>query len=85
MLIDIKNLLIEREQVSLMDLSRHFHVSETLMLSLLEQWNKKGRIQRVDTSGMCGSGCGSCDEAEESKIYYRWKPVAEKPIFTSAK
>ncbi len=64
-----------------MDLSRHFHVSEILMLGLLEQWDKKGRIQKIDTDGMCGSGCGSCDEAEESKIYYRWKSVPEKTIF----
>jgi hypothetical protein len=85
MLIEIKNLLIEREQVSLMDLSRHFHVSETLILSLLERWIKKGRIQTTDTSGMCGSGCGSCDESEVSKITYRWKPVAEKPIFINKK
>ncbi len=84
MLIEIKKLLIEREQVSLMDLSRSFHVSETLMLSLLEKWINKGRVQKVDSSGMCGTGCGSCNEAEESKIFYRWKSVAEKPIFIRA-
>ena len=83
MLIEIKNLLIERKQVSLLDLSRHFNVSETLMLSLLEQWSKKGRIETIDSSGICSAGCGSCDEAVDSKIYYRWKAAAEKPIFVN--
>jgi predicted transcriptional regulator len=82
MLTDIKQLLIEREKMSLTDLARHFHVSESIMTSMLEQWIKKGRVIRSENSGSCGSSCGSCSEAAEVQIYYRWKTVAEKPIFT---
>jgi putative ferrous iron transport protein C len=81
MLMDIKKLLIEREQVSLTDLARHFYVSESIMLGMLSHWQKKGRVESFDASGACGTGCGSCSESEQSKMYYRWKKVAEKPIF----
>ncbi len=81
MLMDIKKLLIERGQVSLTDLARHFYVSETIMFGMLSHWQKKGRVEFIDASGACGTGCGSCSESAESKSYYRWKNVAEKPIF----
>ena len=81
MLMDIKNLLIERGQMSLVDLARHFYVSEEIMQGMLEHWQKKGRVEVVDASGACGTMCGTCDESEASKTYYRWKAVAEKPIF----
>lgn len=81
MLMDIKNLLIERGQVSLTDLARHFDVSEIIMLGMLSHWQKKGRVELIDASGACGTGCGSCSESAESKTYYRWKSVAQKPIF----
>jgi hypothetical protein len=84
MLMDIKNLLIERQQMTVVDLARHFHVSESIMQGMLAHWQKKGRIEIIDSSGACGSGCGSCDETELSKIFYRWKNVAEKPIFAKA-
>lgn len=79
---DIKKLLMEREQMSVLDLARHFYVSESIMLGMLSHWQKKGRVEVIDASGSCGTGCGICSESEESKIYYRWKKVAEKPIFT---
>ncbi len=81
MLMDIKNLLVERQQMTVTDLARHFYVSESIMLGMLSHWQKKGRVEVIDASGFCGTGCGSCSESEESKIYYRWKKVAEKPIY----
>ena len=51
------------------------------MQGMLAHWQKKGRVELIDASGGCGTACGSCSESEESKIYYRWKKVAEKPIF----
>ncbi len=77
---DIKKLLVERQQMSLTDLARHFHVSESIMLGMLSHWQKKGRVEMIDASGACGNSCG-CSEGKESKIFYRWKAVAEKPIF----
>ena len=83
MLMDIKNLLIERQQMSLVDLARHFYVSESIMSGMLSHWQKKGRVELIDASGGCGSSCSSgCDETAESKTYYRWKEIPEKPIFT---
>ena len=85
MLTDIKNLLIERQEMTLVDLSRHFHVSEAVMESMLEQWHRKGRLIRTEVAGGCMSSCGSCNESSETKIYYQWKQVAQKPIFTQLK
>lgn len=80
MLTDIKSILIERKQMSLTDLARHFYVSESIMQGMVAHWLKKGRVEVIDASGGCGDVCG-CSESEGSKIYYRWKTVAEKPIF----
>ncbi|WP_444994116.1 FeoC-like transcriptional regulator [Aliikangiella sp. IMCC44359] len=85
MLLKIKKLLSEREEMSLTDLARHFYVSEGVMESMLEQWLKKGKVSKRENSGSCSSSCGSCSEASDVKVYYRWKSVAEKPIFTSVK
>jgi len=81
MLMDIKNLLIERQEVSLSDLSKHFYVSEIMMQDMLTRWEKKGHIELFELDGSCGSGCGSCNEALENKIMYRWRDAPQKPIF----
>lgn len=85
MLMDIKNLLIERERMSLTDLARHFYVSEDVMVSMLAQWIKKGKVKKMEMSGLCGSSCGSCSESAEVQTYYQWKKIAQKPIFTQLK
>ena len=77
---DIKALLIERQQMSLVDLARHFYVNESVMQGMLDHWIKKGRLEKIDLSGTCGTGCGSCNEAADLKQIYRWKSVAQKPI-----
>lgn len=82
MLMDIKNILQEREQMTLTDLARHFYVSEAVMQSMLDQWFKKGKVEAIELANVCGSGCGSCDESAQAKILYRWRKVAQKPIFT---
>jgi Mn-dependent DtxR family transcriptional regulator len=84
MLMEIKKLLIERGQMSVTDLSRHFYLSESIMLGMLSHWKKKGSVEVIDASGACGNSCG-CSEGEDSKIFYRWKNVAEKPIFMNVK
>ena len=82
MLMQIKKLLLEREEMTLTDLARHFYVSEAVMQSMLEQWIKKGRVEVKElVNGLCGTSCGSCDEAEQNKTIYRWNKVAQKPIF----
>lgn len=81
MLMQIKQLLIERSPISLTDLSRHFHVSEGVMESMLEQWIKKGRVIRIENSGSCNTTCGACSESSEVKAYYQWQKVAQKSIF----
>ncbi|MGX5174126.1 FeoC-like transcriptional regulator [Aliikangiella sp. IMCC44653] len=82
---DIKQLLIERNEMSLTDLARHFYVSENVMQSMLAQWIKKGKVKKRQVSGLCSSTCGSCDESAEVKTLYQWKSVAQKPIHMQVK
>ena len=83
MLMQIKRLLEEREEMTLTDLARHFYVSEIVMQSMLEQWIKKGKVEvKTFDNGVCGTSCGSCDEANQNKTVYCWNKVALKPIFT---
>ncbi|MDQ7050466.1 MAG: FeoC-like transcriptional regulator [Enterobacterales bacterium] len=84
MLMDIKKLLIGRQQMSLSDLARHFYVSEIMMQDMLSRWEKKGHIESFELDASCGSGCGNCDEAMDSKLMYRWRNAAQKPIFVKA-
>jgi len=84
MLIQIKKLLQQREQMTLSDLSKHFYVSEAMMLSMLDQWLKKGRLERIELGGICGSSCGSCEEPSQVSTLYKWKSVAQKSIYTKS-
>ncbi len=81
MLFAIKNLLAERKEMSLTDLARHFYVSEPVMQSMMAQWIRKGRADKVELINHCGSQCGSCDQSRELTTVYRWKPVPQKSIF----
>ncbi len=85
MLMDIKALLQQREQMTLTDLARHFYVSELVMLSMLEKWKAKGNIQTIELGEFCGTSCGSCDEPSENKVLYKWRQTAQKSIYTQAK
>lgn len=82
MLLEIKTLLQQRQQMTLLDLARHFYVSENMMQSMLEQWLKKGKIEKLTVSSSCSSGCGGCNESSDNQFVYRWRAIAQKPIFT---
>ncbi|MET1253830.1 FeoC-like transcriptional regulator [Aliikangiella maris] len=85
MLMEIKLLLDKRGEMTLTDLANHFYVSEGMMESMLDKWMKKGKVIKWENSGSCGSSCGSCSESSEVKVYYRWKNVAQKPIFAQVR
>ncbi|TQV87474.1 hypothetical protein FLL46_11395 [Aliikangiella coralliicola] len=70
--------------MSLTDLARHFYVSESVMLSMIAQWERKGRIEKekvAQTNG-CGVGgsssCGTCNESGDLNVFYRWNKVAQE-------
>jgi hypothetical protein len=80
MLMQIKQLLQERGQMSATDLARHFYVSESVIEGMMLHWLKKGQVELCDFSANCGAGCGSCSESAALAKVYRWKKVAQKPI-----
>ena len=52
--------LQERRRVSMIDLTRHFQSDPEALRGMLDQFIRKGRVQRMRTGGACG-GCQTCD------------------------
>ena len=66
---EIKNFFKKQPVVSLTDLSLHFTVEPDAMRGMLDQWIRKGNVQKLDQEGKCSNCCGrDVDHAE----IYRW-------------
>lgn len=74
MLLAIRNLLQDRGQASLTDLSLHFRTSPEAMRGMVEHWVAKGQVCRLSCAGSaCSRGCGSCSAAPELYCWVRPK------------
>ncbi len=71
---DIKQYLAQRGNASLSDLCIHFDANPEAMRGMLEQWMRKGRVQRHSASASCGSSCNKCDM--DSTEIYQWVDAA---------
>lgn len=67
---DIKQYLSQRGSASLSDICIHFDTDPEAMRGMLEQWIRKGRVQKQPISASCGSGCNKCNP--ETIEIYRW-------------
>lgn len=47
-------------KASLQALKQHFHISESLLLSMLDWWIRKGRLIQCTQTPRCGTVCGRC-------------------------
>ena len=72
MLLELKKYLMDVRSSSLENLVNHFNVSESFMLSLLDEWQKRGNVE-IDDSG-CANMCSGCCEKCQKKDHrmYRW-------------
>ncbi len=68
---DIKQYLSQRGIASLYDISVHFDTDPNAMRGMLEQWIRKGRVQKLSASSSCGISCNKCD-TENTEIY-QWR------------
>ncbi len=66
---EIKNFFKKQSVVSLTDLSLHFAVEPDAMRGMLDQWIRKGKVQKLEQEGKCSNCCG-CN-ADYPEIY-RW-------------
>ncbi len=71
---DIKHYLSQRGSASLSDLCIHFDTKPEAMRGMLEQWIRKGRVQKQSASASCGSSCSKCDL--ETTEFYQWVDAA---------
>ncbi len=69
-LADIKKYLSQRGSVSLSDISVHFDTDPEAMRGMLEQWIRKGRINKRILGASCGSSCNKCDTKDTEM--YQW-------------
>jgi putative ferrous iron transport protein C len=67
-LTEIQSYLAKYRQVSLSELSKHFHTPAPALLPMLDRLVQKGRIRTVEGK-KCG-GCTSC--TPESIQWYEW-------------
>lgn len=70
---DLKDYLKSHEQVSLRDVAVRFDVSETAAEGMLEHWERKGKLKRLENSScsnICGHNCAACPM--QCSMIYRW-------------
>ena len=60
-LAEIKRYLQQRGQASLQDIALHCDAEPDAVRGMLEQWIRKGRVERRLLSDACSSGCAKCD------------------------
>lgn len=69
MLSRLRDYLQERHVAPLSDIALHLGVAPEVARAMVERWQRKGRIERVDT----GRVCGSCDRCGVGALeVYRW-------------
>lgn len=67
----VRDYLAARGQASLADISLHFDVEPAACRGMLEQWVRKGRVERRKVEAACGTSCNRCDPA--AMELYVWR------------
>lgn len=70
-LADLRDYLATRKRAAMDDMVNHFGVDPDALRGMLERWEAKGRVRRVDAAGSDARSCGSCTICGdgESRIY----------------
>jgi putative ferrous iron transport protein C len=68
-LIELKLYLKSRQLVSLHEAAVHFKKDPAAIGGMLENWVRKGRVEKI-AAGTCPRGCCTC--AQEKVELYRW-------------
>jgi putative ferrous iron transport protein C len=84
-LLDLKEYLRQHGQATLNDLSYHFRTEPDAVRTMLEHWQRKGKVTRLQNSGGCGKNCAGCCFVSQVDIYV-WQEHAPdaKCVPTSA-
>jgi predicted ArsR family transcriptional regulator len=63
MLSAIKEYLAQRGQATLADIALHVDAEPDAVRGMLQQWVRKGRVERRKVEAACGTSCHRCDSA----------------------
>ncbi len=69
---DVKQYLVKHQRAPLGDLCNHFDIEADAMRGMLEQWLRKGRVQKFTGEASCDKACCKCDPAVME--IYEWRP-----------
>lgn len=70
---DLRDYLADRKRASMADMVNHFGIDPDALLGMLEQWEAKGRVRRIDAAGADPRACGSCTVcADGDPRIYEW-------------
>ncbi len=67
---EVKRYLLEQRQATLADIALHCDAEPDAVRGMLEQWMRKGKVERRMASSDCGLGCNQCDPARVE--IYTW-------------
>lgn len=62
-LADLRDYLQSHRRASLIDMANRFDVDPDALRGMLEKWLAKGRVEKLPSSGECGTSCCKCDAA----------------------
>lgn len=85
-LLDIKNYIIQQQEVTLPQLAMHFQMPESAIENMVEIWVQKKIIEKLTLT--CStfndhSGCGSCSDGCQTQIIQQMgknKQVLYRPM-----
>jgi putative ferrous iron transport protein C len=70
----IKSYLSERGQATLADMALHFDAEPEAVRGMLDQWVRKGRVERRKVEAACGTSCNRCNPAAMELYVWRGRP-----------
>lgn len=66
----VRDYLKLKGQAPLRDMALEFGMEQEALRPIVEQWIKKGKVEKLPQGTMCGGGCTSC--APETIEIYQW-------------
>ena len=70
-LTELRDYLRRNRRAAVYDLALHFDVDADVVRGLLNQWERRGKVQRLPSGTACGGGCSRCDPAAVE--LYEWR------------
>lgn len=76
MLSDLRSYLQAHGRAPLTDIALHLQMEPDAVRPLIEKWQRKGKIIKLEGDDNCGGGCNKCDP--ETIEIYQWSD--DRPI-----